>query len=184
MIVDFGKILIENILLIKESDTESLHIDDFYIPTDKNYDINVIATHLIDNDFIETEQNDSIYYLTPECYEYIESNNLEIAIFNSLNIENLEEEEIDYYFDIIDGLEDYKEENNEYVDNDRFRYKRILNTLYVILSLFLLVIISEYYSKSQSQKNDKPVVINRKEFIEEIERITDSIKAVHNTGYK
>lgn len=74
MTEEFIQIALDNIYLIENSPTESLHKSKFKCDTDKKVERDAVVEFLLGNEFIETDSYDEIYFLTRETYEFIDVN--------------------------------------------------------------------------------------------------------------
>lgn len=97
MTEEFVNTAICNIQLIQNSSNESLHISEFIFNENEGVYLSELVQFLVDNDFIETDGNPNIYFLTPDTYDLTDIVELEIAIWSKANSDDPIEEEV--FFD-------------------------------------------------------------------------------------
>lgn len=178
---DFIHIAINNLLLIKDLSTESLNKKDFKLDLDSKVELNELIDFLVKNDFIETETDNDVYYLTPETYVLIELDELYISISSKLDFED-EDEEIE---------EEYRKLSEEELIKlnitivKQKRNEKITKIIVVLLVLLMFIWFSYNFRPSNKEDSFQPNIKLEKELYEKMEKDlihkSDSLKKSTDT---
>ena len=173
MTPEFIYIAIENIELIKDSPTESLHRSAFKHSGEKGLSLDEIISFLIANDFIEIEVKDDIYFLTPETYKLIEDDTLEWHVqARSGYLQDYEDEEAEL-------SEEEAELWVEYSNKQR-QFKKISRYASVLLFLLLGFLLVVKLTSSPAELTELPEIEISDELQEKLQHVTDSINKSNN----
>lgn len=176
MIKDFINTSIENLKLIKNSQNESLHKRDFIISENDNIKLDTLISFLVDNEFIETELDDNIYFLTPDTYNLIESESLKSALLYKMNINNTED--IDGYEDIDDYDVEYTKEELELLKKEQKKDFMGGNRFQLILLLIVMSLASFYKYLFPIKNNSQYKFEINDKMLEKMQKISDSLKVL------
>ncbi|MGB1037625.1 MAG: hypothetical protein ACPGYY_03190 [Bacteroidia bacterium] len=166
MTENFISLAIENILLIYNSSSESLHIKDLIYNNEDECE--ALVSFLTKSNFIETEDEEYIYYLTPETYYYIEEEKLELMIWSSYYEQN--EESIHDSIELTEKLLEELEQEAEVSKKQKW-------VTYVVLVISVIVLgVIKYKSspKIKPSKTEMEKVIGE-EMMDKMKAKTDSI---------
>lgn len=136
---------------IRNKESESLHRDDFQNDLDNKIDKDQLISFLVKYNFIETEKEDNIYYLTPETYDIIDRGYLDLELWGKVP-----DKEIEFEHDHEEELIEY-EYQTEY--NDTF-IKWLKYSFYAVL---ILLISWWIHNHSLEHKNSNPLPLNKGE---------------------
>ena len=184
MVNNLYQIALHNLQAIYKSENESFQKEDFKDLNGKSLsDSTQLITFLIDNDFIEYEEDKKLYFLSPETYNLIEDEIIEDKVWSSLD-----QNERDKY--------NYSEQQKEKAKNRDLQYTLIkpekekekapfLSNLSgpTIAGVFIVITAILYYFspfKKDYQNNERisPEVLKGLENTIFINEETDTIKAI------
>lgn len=181
---DFFDIAFKNIELIKSSKTESLKESEFYYKYSEDFTKKEIIDFLIRNNYIETEIEDYIYYLTPETYELTD-----FDLYTSIELDYSNENEFLNEFEQDDEKNEYFAEFDrpEPTEAEIVRYKEIVKEQrkkerlknFAILSFFIVILIlAGWYFDNTPQKNKILTPKTLEQIKADVEKHTDSLKNI------
>ncbi len=181
---DFFDIAFKNIELIKSSKTESLKESDFYYKYSEDFTKKEIIDFLIRNNYIETEIEDYIYYLTPETYELTDfdlytSIELDYSNENEFLNEFEQDDEKNEYFAEFDRPEPTEAEIVRYEEIVKEQRKKERLKNFAILSFFIVILIlAGWYFDNTPQKNKILTPKTLEQIKADVEKHTDSLKNI------
>ena len=158
---------------ILESTSESLHRSNFSVPADAEFSTKQIVDFLVEHDLIETEDDEDIFFLTPEAY-IKEKDDLYFHVYSILDpINFLEEPEvIDFSEEEINKMEEtfQKRQHSK-------KTSRLISSLFLLLLMLSLVVKYSYKSKvpSNEELKEKLQLHLDEELKEKLQHISDSL---------
>lgn len=162
----FIYLAIKNILLIYNSTTESLPLKDFVCKDEDER--SELITILTLYDFIETDNEEDVYFLTTETYNLIEEEELQTKIWSFYSGESKDQLQF--------SMELSKEEEEKLVlEAEVLKNQKWLTYCILLTSLIILGTV-KYYSnrKTKLSKSELEIVIGE-EMINNIKTKSDSI---------
>jgi len=141
---DFINILIENLNRIKNSPTESIHKCQFNYTNNEEFDLNQIVDFLVLYDFIETDRNDDVYFLTHETYDLIECYELETVIISKFKLDEETHEKLK------------NNESTELLENNT-KKRKFDHFTYLPLLIIGISMTFYLYNKQVTKKKELPI---------------------------
>ena len=158
---DFVQLAQENLILILNSPSESLHQNNFIHDSGNGISAPLIIDFLVEIDHIETDTNDGNYNLAPDIYHIAESNELEhhlSSIINSYLDSTRNQDEQTPEKTYIHSKENDSSEYNEdyylksFLPNKSYSY---LATAILIVFFSFLVIVYVFFRGIESHPTDR-----------------------------
>lgn len=155
-------ILERNLILIYNSENQSIHQDNFHIEKEGVYSTSQsIINELLNHDFIETEKDEKIFFLTTEGYDYVE--NLQKPITEKQQFPN-DVFEIGQRAPLIALL-------------DKNKLKKYTFIYLIIFALFLSIYLDKYPVKSEKERLNELIPDDvKKEMMLDVSKALDSIQ--------
>lgn len=158
---NFLNTAIQNINLIKNSTSESVCKSDFIYINNNEFSLNELIKFLVVNDYIETEKNDDVYFLTAETYKIIECFDLEMSLW--LKIDIVDDE---VYPELTENeIKEIAEENKNLKRESKITYYTMLFLMGATITWYL-------YDKQINKNTEVPKV--------EFEKIIKEFKNVNH----
>ena len=168
MTIHLLNIALQNVQLLLDSPTESAHRNEIIYGNGVTLDD--VISFMVNSDYIETDADDGIYFLTQYAYSLIEDGTLESHMQFKLELdETTEDEEEDFEYEIQDFKDTLK------IQEKSKQVRRI-----AALSFLLFLVVSFILNQNSS----KPVLSETEikidpETLDSIEQITDSLIKVN-----
>ena len=166
----------ENLIAIRNAQNESMHRKDFIHDKTGEVGLQQIIDFLVNHDLIEIEQEDDVYYLTPETYDLVDYTDIEFTLLTYLGI------------DVPDVAKDIERELNESPDQhvialfDRQYPTLGFKTKFIIALIVAVMIAWLTWTSNQrrmlDEKVNKEIIVPKlsEEQYEKMKKIADSIR--------
>ena len=163
MTSEFFHIAAQNLRLIAASPNECLHKDQFRYDWNQGVYQEEMIDFLVAHEFIETEQDDDVYFLTTETYDLLGVGDLEFMIYARATGEEPESFEPDW--GMIDEPDDLPESEQGRIGNI---------PIYVVMIIIAIGITWYSYQYRSNSNGGLPPEIDSKELNESIRIQLDS----------
>ena len=162
--IHFLNIALQNVELLLNSPTESARRSDFIYGNGVTLDD--IISFMVNSDYIETDADEGIYFLTQYAYSLIEDGTLESHMRFKLGLdEPSEDEEEDYEYEIQDFKDTLK-------IKEKSKQVRRVAALSFLLFLVVSFILNQNSSKPVLQETEIKI---DQETLDKIQHISDSL---------
>ena len=141
----------------------------------KNVEVDEIVEFLLENEFIESDRYDDIFFLTRETYEFIEMSYLEVVLSSFIETDEVLEPEKDFDFDTINN-------DGELESKDRLKQNKINRSVF-LFSIMLMIVWASFELFQNKDVRTSIINIDQKELnglSEQMKNKVDSLKATHN----
>lgn len=148
-IEEFLKTAQQNLIIIRNSNSESLHIKDFEMDKNSRIDSGEMIRFLVDLDYLENEKDENVFYLSSDTYDLIDEDRIEDELYMDA-----------IGYSAFSGLF-YNEDNNDtHADEDLFmpvdeRNGPNYNTGWIALFIFILIRILFWLGPQNDKKEER-----------------------------